>query len=252
MMLDRCLGLLAMQDLLSLAGDYLDQVKLSFGTALLLDQDLLRRKVETIRSEGISVFPGGTLSELTLERGMFSQYVNWAQGFGFDALEISDGILEIPRSVRNDAIDRALDAGLEVLTEVGKKDPRLEASASFLCDQIETDLARGAQWVIIEARESGRGVGIYGADGQMDEAKVTAILKQLGENASRLIWEAPRSSQQVALIGKCGVNVNLGNIKPRDVLGLEALRCGLRYETFLSASEACSELVEEQLTHEAL
>ena len=30
----------------------------------------------------------------------------------------------------------------------------------------------------------------------------------------------------------CGPNVSLGNVKPRDVLGLEALRCGLRYETF--------------------
>jgi hypothetical protein len=26
--------------------------------------------------------------------------------------------------------------------------------------------------------------------------------------------------------------VSLGNVKPRDVLGLEALRCGLRFETF--------------------
>jgi phosphosulfolactate synthase len=46
------------------------------------------------------------------------------------------------------------------------------------------------------------------------------------------MWEAPRTGQQAQLILEYGPNVSLGNIKPRDVLGLEALRRGLRYETF--------------------
>ena len=44
--------------------------------------------------------------------------------------------------------------------------------------------------------------------------------------------QAPRQGQQATLIKELGPNVNLGNVKPRDVLGLEALRCGLRFETF--------------------
>jgi phosphosulfolactate synthase len=33
-------------------------------------------------------------------------------------------------------------------------------------------------------------------------------------------------------INQIGANVNLGNVKPEDVLILEAERCGLRSETF--------------------
>jgi phosphosulfolactate synthase (CoM biosynthesis protein A) len=46
------------------------------------------------------------------------------------------------------------------------------------------------------------------------------------------MWEAPLPSQQSALILRGGPNVNLGNVKPNDVLGLETMRCGLRFETF--------------------
>jgi len=45
------------------------------------------------------------------------------------------------------------------------------------------------------------------------------------------MWEAPRSSQQAQLVLRFGPNVSLGNVRPRDVLGLEALRRGLRYES---------------------
>ena len=61
------------------------------------------------------------------------------------------------------------------------------------------------------------------ADGRVDEA--------VGLYTDDIIWEAPRQHQQASLIIRCGSNVNLGNILPRDVLGLEALRRGLRYET---------------------
>ena len=41
-----------------------------------------------------------------------------------------------------------------------------------------------------------------------------------------------KTRQEAQVILQFGPNVRLGNVKPRDVLGLEALRCGLRYETF--------------------
>ena len=35
--------------------------------------------------------------------------------------------------------------------------------------------------------------------------------------------------------------MSLGNIIPRDVLGLETLRCGLRFETFRYVAQAMPE-----------
>jgi phosphosulfolactate synthase (CoM biosynthesis protein A) len=40
--------------------------------------------------------------------------------------------------------------------------------------------------------------------------------------------------------------VSLGNIIPRDVLGLETLRCGLRFETFRYAAQAVLETEPEE------
>jgi phosphosulfolactate synthase len=47
----------------------------------------------------------------------------------------------------------------------------------------------------------------------------------------RVVFEAPRTSQQAAFIRAYGPNVSLGNIAPQDVLGLESLRRGLRGDT---------------------
>ncbi len=232
MVLDRCQALYATEDMLALTGDYIDQIKLSFGTSVFLDEPLLRRKIELARAWQIEIYPGGTLMEVTLTRGVYPQYVKRARELGFTALEISDGTISMTAQVRQDAIKRALDAGFKVITEVGKKDPTIHLSPGELCDQIASDLALGADKVIIEARESGMGVGIYDSQGVLRQEEITAIMSCLGDSQGDIIWEAPLQRQQAALILRCGPNVNLGNVKPRDVLGLEALRCGLRFETF--------------------
>lgn len=245
MVLDRCLGLQATEDLLALSGDYIDQIKLSFGTSVFLDEDLLRRKIERIRSYGIDVFPGGTLMEAMLVRGIYPQYVQRARELGFTALEISDGTITMSRQTRDEAIKRARDAGLKVFSEVGKKDPSVIIPPAEMCHQIAGDLAAGADKVMIEARESGTGIGIYDQDGNLRPAEMAAILRCLGDSRGDIIWEAPLKKQQTALIQRCGLNVNLGNVKPNDVLGLEALRGGLRFETFQHAfPQLATELVE--------
>jgi phosphosulfolactate synthase len=235
MVLDRCHGLYATEDLLNLTGDYIDHLKLSFGTSVFLDEALLRRKIELIRAWDIVVYPGGTLMEATLVQGVYSQYVKQAKELGFTALEISDGTITMSRQTRDDAIKHALDAGFTVITEVGKKDPAIYLSPAELCDQIAGDLAIGADKVIVEARESGMGVGIYDEEGTLRQEEMSAIVNGLGDSRGDVIWEAPLQKQQAALILRCGPNVSLGNIRPNDVLGLEALRCNLRFETFRQA-----------------
>lgn len=232
MVLDRCQGLRATEDLLELTGDYIDLIKLSFGTSVFLDETLLRRKIELVKAYNIDIFPGGTLMEATLVQGVYPQYVRRARELGFTALEISDGTISMSRQTRTDAIKQARDAGLKVITEVGKKDPSIYIPPAQLCHQIAGDLAVGADKVIIEARESGTGIGIYDDSGNLRQSAMSAIIGCLGDSRGDIIWEAPLKKQQVTLIKRCGPNVNLGNVKPNDVLGLEALRCGLRFDTF--------------------
>lgn len=101
-----------------------------------------------------------------------------------------------------------------------------------MAEQIAADLALGAEKVIVEAREAGRGIGIYDEEGRVRDDEMATLLAYLGQRHVDVMWEAPLPSQQSALIVRNGPNVNLGNVKPNDVLGLEAMRCGLRFETF--------------------
>lgn len=82
----------------------------------------------------------------------------------------------------------------------------------------------------MEARESGKGVGIFDASGTPDPKEVENIISGV-DDVSDLIWEAPLKNQHVFLIKKFGINVNLGNVPPEEVLVLEALRNGMRGDT---------------------
>ena len=50
--------------------------------------------------------------------------------------------------------------------------------------------------------------------------------------AERIIWEAPQKDQQLYFLELIGCNVNLGNIAPTEIIPLEAMRIGLRGDTF--------------------
>lgn len=231
MVIDKCQGLTNMADLLALTGDYVDHWKLSFGTSALLDEDVLRQKISLARDNALLVYPGGTLTEYAVLKGVYPEFVRRACKLGFNGVEISDGTIHISPDIRRDLIRIALEAGLTVVAEVGKKDPREQPTAANLAKQALSDFGSGASWVIVEARESGKGVGVYGADGSVHEGDVDVIAAGLNSHLDRLIWEAPLKNQQEYLILRFGPDVGLGNIQPREVLATEALRAGLRFET---------------------
>ena len=62
------------------------------------------------------------------------------------------------------------------------------------------------------------------------EGLVQEILTQIP--AEKIIWEAPQKAQQLYFIELIGCNVNLGNIAPSEMIPLEAMRVGLRGDTF--------------------
>jgi phosphosulfolactate synthase len=231
MMIDKCQGPRATADLLDMTADYIDQWKLSFGTSALLDDGLLREKIAQVKAQNILVYPGGTLTEYAIVRGKWREFIQRARDLGFSGLEVSDGTIHLPPDTRRAVIRFALDLGLTVISEVGKKDPRHQPQAEELAEQALADFETGATWVIVEARESGKGVGVFDADGHVNERDVDILTTALNSHLAHLIWEAPLKNQQEYFILRFGPDVNLGNIQPRDILGVEALRAGLRFET---------------------
>ncbi|MGE5552868.1 MAG: phosphosulfolactate synthase [Betaproteobacteria bacterium] len=228
--IDKGLGLGETRDLLDLAGDYIDYIKLAFGTSALYDRQLLVTKIEAIRAHETGVYPGGTLLEVALLQGQLERFVEHARALGFTALEVSDGTLPLSREERARAIRAGCQAGLTVLTEVGKKDTSAQPPLAMLRDQIRLDLEEGATYVIVEGRESGKGVGVYDADGAVREVQLEDLVAGLTDPGV-IVWETPLKNQQEIMITRFGPDVNLGNIPPQDVVALEALRRGLRSDT---------------------
>lgn len=237
MIIDTGIGLGQLKDVLELASPFIDLWKLGFGTSSFYRKEVLQSKLGLLKEHGILTLPGGTLLEVALVEHHCRVYMKHAKSLGFTAVEISDGTIQMPEFRRRNIIHCALDAGLTPITEVGKKDPRQQPPVEAIVQQAQWDLDHGAQWVVVEGREGGIAVGIFGDHGQVLEDSVNTIVCQLGDNARKLIWEAPLKEQQAYLINKLGTNVGLGNIHPDQILAVEALRCRLRFETLQSMTD---------------
>lgn len=237
MVIDTGLGILATTDILEIAAPHIDHWKLAFGTSALMPIHTLRHKLDLLAEHGILAYPGGTLLEAAIVQQHCRVYMHRASELGFRAVEISDGTISLPAGRRRRVIDCACAAGLIAITEVGKKDPEHQPEASELAEQALKDIEWGAAWVIVEARESGCGIGIYDQAGGLRGDFMEIIARQMGEHVNRLIWEAPQRHQQAALVRRFGANVGLGNVQAREALALEALRSGLRYETLVQIAE---------------
>lgn len=232
MVLDKGVGPGELRDILKIAGDYIDILKFTFGTSLLYPEKVLYDKIKIALEYNIDVYPGGTLFEVALIQNKINDFLFRAKQLGFTGVEISNGTIDMSPKLRGETIYKANSLGFKVFTEVGKKDKAEALTVEEMQLQIKEDISAGAYKIIIEGRESGRGVSIYHEDGSIDMEMVDDILMILASNRDVLLWEAPLKKQQFTLIRKLGSNVNLGNIAVDEVLALETLRRGLRGDTF--------------------
>jgi phosphosulfolactate synthase len=223
--LDRGLAVREVDDLIEVAGDAVDMVKLGWGTALATGN--LREKLDRYRAHGIPVVLGGTLTELAIRQGRVDGLIGYLDELGLDHVEVSDGTIVLDHDDKL-ALIRRLAARYRVLSEVGSKDNERIMAPYRWVEQIEAELEAGAWKVIAEARETGT-AGIYRPDGEVRMGLVDEIAHAI--DPERLLFEAPLKDQQVWFLRRFGPEVNLGNIPPADVLSLETLRLGLRSDT---------------------
>jgi phosphosulfolactate synthase len=221
--LDKGLGPRGWEDVLDTAGDFIDLVKLGWGTAYVTRN--LERKLEVLREKPVVI--GGTFFEVVYTRGKFDEYKCWLTDLGLTHVEISDGTIDIPRDRKLELIqDFARD--FTVLSEVGSKDAEAIFAPYQWVEWIKSELEAGAWKVITEGREGGTS-GIYRPTGEMRTGLVDEIAHEV--DISSLIFEAPSKTSQAWFVKHYGPGVNLGNIPPEEVIPLETLRLGLRGDT---------------------
>lgn len=226
MVMDKGLSIQEVSNFISIAGPYVDIVKLGFGTSLVTPN--LKEKLKVYSDLGIPVYFGGTLFEAFLIRNQFEEYLKMVLDAGLKHVEVSDGSITIPHTEKCGYIEK-LAKHVTVLSEVGSKDATHIIPPYKWIELMKAELEAGSQYVIAEAREAGN-VGIYRSSGEVREGLVQEILTQIPQD--KIIWEAPQKAQQVYFLELCGSNVNLGNIAPNEVIPLEATRIGLRGDTF--------------------
>lgn len=223
--MDKGLGLDAVRSMIEMSGDYIDIVKLGWGTSYVTGK--LREKLDLYNELDIPVVCGGTLLEVAEARGRIDGYRQWLGDQGFTSVEVSDGTIDMSRERKLELIE-LLAKDFRVLSEVGSKDDE-EIFAPYQWVQwIKEELAAGSWKVITEARESGT-AGIFRTTGEVRSGLIDEIAHEL--DVANLLFEAPQKSQQAWFIKHLGPDVNLGNIPPDEVIPLETLRRGLRSDT---------------------
>ncbi|MCL6524907.1 MAG: phosphosulfolactate synthase [Thermoflavifilum sp.] len=226
MVMDKGLSVHEARNFCSVAAPHVDLVKLGFGTSFVTPN--LKEKIAVYKEYGIPVYFGGTLFEAFIIRNQFEDYVALLQEYGIDHIEVSDGSITIPHSEKCGYIEKLTKYGT-VLSEVGSKDETNIFPPYKWIELMRAELNAGASYVIAEARESGN-VGLYRSSGEVRQGLVQEILTQIPDE--KIIWEAPQKSQQLYFLELLGCNVNLGNLAPSEVIPLEAMRVGLRGDTF--------------------
>jgi phosphosulfolactate synthase len=138
--IDKGLGPRAWEDVLETSGEYIDIVKLGWGTAYVTPN--LRRKLDVLRGKAVVI--GGTFFEAVLAQGKVEEYKRWLQELGLSYVEISDGVVELPRERKLELIaDLARD--FTVLSEVGSKDADVVYAPYEWVEWIKESHHRGAR-----------------------------------------------------------------------------------------------------------
>lgn len=226
MVMDKGLSINEVHNFMSIGDPHVDIVKLGFGTSFVTPN--LREKIEVYHSYNMPIYFGGTLFEAFLIRNQFDDYIKICKDYGISYIEVSDGSITIPHAEKCGYIEK-LTKHATVLSEVGSKDAEHIIPPYKWIELMRAELEAGSSYVIAEAREAGN-VGIYRGSGEVREGLVQEILTQIP--AEKIIWEAPQKAQQLYFLELIGCNVNLGNIAPNEVIPLEAMRIGLRGDTF--------------------
>jgi phosphosulfolactate synthase len=223
--IDKSLDLRQIEGLFDTAGDYVDIVKIGWGTSYVTKN--IEDKLGLYRSLGVPIVCGGTLFEAAVARDRLDEYRGWLAQKGFTHVEVSDGTIDLPHERKLELIAE-LTKDFVVMSEVGSKNSDVVYAPYQWVEWMKRELDAGAWKVITEAREGGT-AGIFRPTGEMRTGLIDEIVHAI--DVGDIIFEAPKEAAQAWFVRRFGPEVNLGNIPPEEVIPLETLRLGLRSDT---------------------
>jgi len=206
-------------------------LKISMACWMVANEKVTRRKIAAAKKYRVPTTTGGGPFEVAVAQGKLPEYLDLVADFGVTRIECGEGFTEMTLSPR-EVIGMANERGLEVQFELGKKH-----TGAFTRDAVEGLIEQGRRWLdagalqlVVEARESAKGVGLFDDSGNFNSAFADRFADAFGHKI--VMFEAPNKPSQFALLDHFGNEVHLCNIRLEEVLRVEIYRRGLHSDAF--------------------
>ncbi len=222
---------LTLESHLAQSSHLMSTLKLSMACWLLAREDSTRQKVAAARAHGVVTVTGGGPFEIAIAQGVLVPYLNLCADIGFDRIECGEGFTKLPMEPRR-IVGMAAERGLDVQFELGQKHggPFDSHVVDGLIEQGERWMEAGARELVVEARESAAGVGLFGAGEEFNSDLADRFADAFG--LTNVTFEAPNKTSQFALLNHFGPEARLCNVRLEELLRVEIYRRGLHSDSF--------------------
>jgi phosphosulfolactate synthase len=216
-------------------------LKVSMACWMVAKEEATRRKVAAAVKHRVPTVTGGGPFEVAVAQDCLNEYLDLCADVGFTRIEAGEGFTDMRMGAR-EVIAAAESHGLEVQFELGKKH-----GGAFSPDTTGALIAQGQRWLdagacelVVEARESAKGVGLFDDAGNFSGKLADRFANEFGLNV--VTFEAPNKPSQFALLDHFGPQVRLCNVRLEELLRVEIYRRGLHSDAF------CHENLRPHLT----
>lgn len=206
-------------------------LKISMACWIIADEAATRRKIAAAKRHGVPTVTGGGPFEIAVAQGRLDQYLDLCAAIGVDRIECGEGFTDL--AMEPDEIQRRASArGLETQFEMGKKHGGAFTGSvtDALVEQGQRWLDAGTKQLVVEARESAQGVGLFDDHGTLDTSLAERFVKAFGFDV--VMFEAPNKLSQFTLLNHFGPAVHLCNVRLEELLRVEIYRRGLHSDAF--------------------
>ena len=210
-------------------------LKISMACWMVANETATRRKIALARRYGVPTVTGGGPFEIAVAQGELPAYLDLCADVGVTRIECGQGFTESDLNP-NEIVATARSRGLDVQMELGKKH-----DGGFNDRTLAAWINRGQEWLdagavqlVVEARESARGVGLFDQDGNLNTAYADRFVEVFG--FEMVVFEAPNKPSQFALLNHFGRQVHLCNVRLEELLRVEVYRRGLHSDSFEHAN----------------
>jgi phosphosulfolactate synthase len=210
-------------------------LKISMACWMIANETTTRQKIAAARRHGVATVTGGGPFEIAVSEGQLPHYLDLCGDIGVDRIECGQGFTDCDLNP-GEIVRAARERGLAVQMELGKKHDGgfNEATLNSWIQQGKLWLDAGAVEVIVEARESARGVGLFDDRGQLNTGFAERFVEAFGFDT--VVFEAPNKSSQFDLLNHFGNRVRLCNVRLEELLRVEIYRRGLHSDAYAHAN----------------